>query len=150
MTRAPAFPRCWRVCGTTSPRATWRKGNSALRRSPGCSATRKPALSPGPSGAGPERPPATSAVAGAPSRKEAVKAGLDLRLDRLGSAQNRACLEEVEHAEDTDVRPQHEVRRTFLEPVLNDGVPHHGDRGHQAVPRIESAAGLFGAAGHVD
>src|ERR1044072_358528 len=148
--RARAFPMCWRGSETIWPRAIWQRRNSASRRLPGCSAIRRRAPSRAPSSAGPEKRRATAALPREPSRKERAKARLHLSLDGLGGAQDRACLEKIEHAEDADIRAQHEVGSAFLELVLHDGVTHHGDRRHQAAPWIERAARLFGAGGHIN
>ena len=67
---------------------------------------------------------------------------LHLRLDRLGGAQDRARLEEIEHAEDADVRPQQRSGAPSLSLSRHDGVAHHRDRREQALPRIGHAAAL--------
>ena len=50
---------------------------------------------------------------------------LHLRLDRLGGAQDRACLQEVERAEDADIAAAASGRaRSWLELLGDDGVGH--------------------------
>src|SRR5262249_26066298 len=65
---------------------------------------------------------------------------LHLYLDRLGRAQNGARLQEIEAAEDPDIRADQNIRRSVLELLGRDRVHHHLDRDVDAFPGARHVA----------